>query len=117
MPTATSKKTEKKETMSQYNASFNLHYDVILKSLAEFFYQNGIIESDSKYGLANYSILRTLFDYVDEVLDDFPYTPEQLISLIEEHGILKKKFEAKLLILIGENDEKVLKVMSEIESD
>ncbi|KKM67434.1 hypothetical protein LCGC14_1471240, partial [marine sediment metagenome] len=93
MPYTKSKSIEKKDQTSQYNASFNLYYDVILKQLAEFFYQNGTIESDSKYGLANYSILRTLFDYVDEVIDDFPYTPEQLVSLIEEHEKMKEKFE------------------------
>ncbi len=117
MPYTKSKKIEKKDQMSQYNAAFNLHYDVILKQLAEFFYQNGVIESDSKYGIANYSILRTLFDYIDEVVDDFQYDPEQLISLIEEHEILKNKFEQKLKAIAGEKEEKVIKVMSEIESN
>lgn len=114
MPTPKAENIGKKTEMSQYNASFNLHYDVILKDLAEFFYQNDVIESDSKYGLANYSILRTLFDYADEVIEDFPYTPEQLVSLIEEHDRLKTKFEQKLLAIAGEKEEKIEKVMSEI---
>jgi hypothetical protein len=111
------KDEEKKPEMSQYNASFNLYYDVILQQLASYFFNNDIIDSDSKYGLAHYSILRTLFDYVDEVVKDYPYTSEQLVSLIEEHDTLKTKFEQKLLSLAGDADEKMLKVMSEIESE
>jgi len=105
----------KKEPTSQYNAAFSMAYDVILKDLANYFFQNGIIESDSKYKLANYSILRTLFDYVDEVVEDYPYTPEQLVALIEEHDALKTKFETKLLALVGEKGEKLEKVMLEID--
>ncbi len=108
---------KKKEQMSQYNASFNMYYDVILKQLIEHFYQNETIDSDSKYGLANYCILRTLFDYVDEVVEDYPYTPEQLVALIEEHTLLKNKFEKKLIILNGEKEENKEKVLLEIESE
>nr|BDI55182.1 MAG: hypothetical protein [uncultured archaeon] len=109
------KKQSKKEPTSQYNAAFNMHYDVILRDLANYFFQNDIIESDSKYGLANYSILRTLFDYVDEVVEDYFYTPEHLVALIEEHDKLKTKFEAKLLTLVGKKGEKLEKVMLEID--
>ena len=116
MTVSKQKKIEKKDQTSQYNASFNLYYDVILKQLKTFFYENGTIESDSKYGLANYSILRTLFDYVDEIIEDYPYTPEQLVSLINEHEKLKEKFEQKLLALTGEKKENILKVVSKIES-
>ena len=114
MPTPKAENIGKKTEVCQYNTSFNLSYDVILKDLAEFFYQNNITESDSKHGLANYSILRTLFDYVDEIIEDYPYTPEQLVSLIEEHDRLKTKFTQKLLAIAGEKEEKMEKVMSEI---
>ena len=110
------KDKEKKPEMSQYNASFNLSYDVILQNLASYFYQNDITESDSKYGIAHYSIMRTLFDYIDKVVKDFQYTPEQLVSLIEEHEMLKNKFEQKLLQLEEENQNKIESVMSGIES-
>jgi len=111
------KSTEKKPQMSQYNASFSMHYDVILRKLVEYFYENGTISSDSKYGLANYCILRTLFDYVDMVVKDYPYTPEQLVALIEEHDFLKTKFEKKLILLAEIKQEKQEKVMAEIESE
>ena len=109
-------KEEKKTEMSQYNASFNLHYDVILQDLASYFYQNGTTESDSKYGIAHFSILRTLFDYIDEVVEDYKYTPEQLVGLIEEHNMLKTKFEQKLLHISEKSQEKIEEVMSNIES-
>ena len=105
------KSDSKEETMSQYNASFNLYYDVILQQLAEFFFETNITESDSKYGIAHYSIMRTLFDYVDEVVKDFKYTGEQLVALIDEHEKLKKKFEQKLLSLTEEE------LIVEIESE
>ena len=108
---------EEKIQMSQYNAAFNMHYDVILLDLAKYFYQNETILSPSKYGLANFSILRTLFDYVDEVVEDYPYTPEQLVQLIDEHDMLKTKFEQKLIALAGEKQEKIGKAVAEIESD
>jgi len=108
-------KEEEKPQMSQYNASFNLYYDKILQELASYFYQNDITESDSKYGIAHYSIMRTLFDYIDEVIEDFQYTPEQLVSLIEEHEMLKNKFEQKLLRLEGEKQEKIESVVAGIE--
>lgn len=108
------KKPMKKEEMSQYNASFSMHYDVILRKLITYFYEKGIIDSDSKYGLAMFSILRTLFDYVDEVIPDYSYTPEQLVALIEKHETFKNKFEQKLLALVEQKDEKIEKVMSEI---
>jgi len=111
------KGAEKKQEMSQYNASFSMHYDVILRKLIEYFYGKGTIDSDSKYGLANYCILRTLFDYVDEVVKDYPYTPEQLVKLIEEHDILKTKFEKKLILLAEIKQEQQEKVMLEIESE
>ena len=111
------KSEEKKIQMSQYNAAFNMNYDKILLQLIEHFYQNGTIESDSKYGLANYSILRTLFDYIDEIVPDFQYTPEQLLQLIDEHDKLKIKFEQKLVAMQGETEEKVEKVIVEIESE
>ncbi|KKL48070.1 hypothetical protein LCGC14_2329200, partial [marine sediment metagenome] len=79
--------------------------------------ENGIINSDSKFGLANYCILRTLFDYVDEVIKDYPYTPEQLVALIEEHDILKTKFEKKLILLAEIKQEQQEKVILEIESE
>jgi len=103
--------------MSQYNAAFNANYDVVLLQLVDHFYQNGTIDSDSKYGLANYSILRTLFDYVDEVIPDFQYTPEQLLKLIDEHDKLKTKFEQKLFTIAGETEGKIEKVIAEIESE
>jgi hypothetical protein len=106
-----------KVKMSQYNAAFNANYDVILLQLVDHFYQNGTIESDSKYGLANYSILRTLFDYVDEVIPDFQYTPEQLLQLIDEHDKLRTKFEQKLLAIAGETEGKIEKVIANIESE
>lgn len=112
----TPEEKEKKPEMSQYNASFNLHYDVVLQELTKHFFQNGTIESDSKYGIAHFSILRTLFDYIDEVIKDYPYTPEQLVALIEEHEKLKTKFERKLLVLVEKKQEKMESVMSEIES-
>ena len=111
------KDEEKKPEMSQYNASFNLHYDVILQELAKHFYQNGTIESDSKYRIAHYSIMRTLFDYIDEVVEDWSYTPEQLVALIEEHEILKNKFEQKLLTITGEKQEKIESVVAGIEGN
>ncbi len=111
------KSEEKKIQMSQYNAAFNMNYDKILLQLIEHFYQNGTIESDSKYGLANYSILRTLFDHIDEIVPDFQYTPEQLLQLIDEHDKLKTKFEQKLVAITGETEEKVEKVIAEIESE
>ncbi len=111
------KSEEKKIQMSQYNAAFNMNYDKILLQLIEHFYQNGTIESDSKYGLANFSILRTLFDYIDEIVPDFQYTPEQLLQLIDEHDKLKTKFEQKLVAMQGETEEKVEKVIVEIESE
>lgn len=107
---------EKKAEMSQYNAAFNLYYDKVLQDLASYFYQNDITESDSKYGIAHYSIMRTLFDYIDEVVEGFQYTPEQLISLIEEHEMLKNKFEQKLIMQAAENQNKIENVMSGIES-
>lgn len=110
------KEEEKKPEMSQYNAAFNLYYDVILQDLANYFYQNDITESDSKYGIAHYSIMRTLFDYIDEVVEGFQYTPEQLVSLIEEHEMLKNKFERKLLVQAEETQNKMESVMSGIES-
>ena len=103
--------------MSQYNVSFNMHYDVILQQLAEKFFQDEIIESDSKYGIAHYSILRMLFDYVDEVVKGFQYSPEHLVLLIEEHDKLKTKFEAKLLALAGEKQDKIDSMVLEIESE
>lgn len=111
------KTEEKKIEMSQYNASFNLHYDVILQKLAEYFFQNGTIESDSKYRIAHFSILRTLFDYIDEVVEDYEYTPEQLVLLIEEHDMLKTKFEQKLLHISEKSQEKIEEVVSNIESE
>ena len=108
-------KEEKKTEMSQYNASFNLHYDTILQQLAEHFYQNGTTESDSKYGIAHFSILRTLFDYIDEVVEDFEYTPEQLVQLIDEHDKLKNKFEQKLLHVSEKSQEKIEEVIFNIE--
>ncbi len=111
------KGTGEKTKLSQYNASFSMHYDVILRKLLLYFYENGIINSDSKFGLANYCILRTLFDYVDEVIKDYPYTPEQLVALIEEHDILKTKFEKKLILLAEIKQEQQEKVMLEIESE
>jgi hypothetical protein len=113
------KKVEKEEKikMSQYNAAFNLYYDTILQLLAEHFYQNEIIDSNSKYGLANFCILRTLFDYVDEIVRDYPYTSEQLVSLIEEHDRLKTKFEQKLIALSEETQEKLDDVMASIEGE
>ena len=115
--TPTKKSEEGKIKMSQYNAAFNLSYDTVLLQLAKYFYQNGTIESDSKYGLANYSILRTLFDYVDEVVEDWSYTPEQLVSLIDEHNKLKTKFEQKLLTLEGEKQQKIKETVANIEID
>ena len=111
------KGTGKKPQLSQYNASFSMHYDVILQKLITYFYNNETIDSDSKYGLANYCILRTLFDYVDEVVKDYTYTPEQLVKLIEEHDFLKTKFEKKLLLLTEIKQEQQEKVMLEIESE
>jgi len=105
------KNDAKEETMSQYNASFNLYYDVILQQLAAHFFETDITESDSKYGIAHYSIMRTLFDYVDLVVEDFRYTGEQLLALIDEHEKLKKKFEQKLLLLTEE--ELILNIESE----
>ena len=109
-------KEEEKPQMSQYNASFNLYYDKILQELASYFYQNDITESDSKYGIAHYSIMRTLFDYIDKVVENYVYTPEQLVLLIEEHDMLKTKFEQKLLIQIGETEERMESVVANIES-
>lgn len=106
-----------KVKMSQYNAAFNLSYDAVLLQLAEHFYQNDTIESPSKYGIANFSILRTLFDYVDEVIEDWEYTPEQLVQLIDEHDKLKNKFEQKLLALAGETQEKIDETVANIEVD
>lgn len=111
------KSEEEKIPMSQYNAAFNLSYDIILLQLAEHFYQNGTIESPSKYRLANFSILRTLFDYVDEVIEDYPYTKEQLVQLIDEHDTLKTKFEQKLLALAGETQRKIDEAVITIESE
>ena len=103
--------------MSQYNAAFNLYYDTILLLLAEYFYQNEIIASNSKYGLANFSILRTLFDYIGEVVPNYEYTPEQLVDLIEEHGRLKTKFEQKLIALSQESQEKLNETVASIEGE
>ncbi len=85
----------------QYVTGFSLHFDIILKKLIDHLFEKEIIDSDTKWTFTQYCILRTLFDYADEVIKDFQYTPEQLTTLIEEHDKLKKKFEKKLKEMAG----------------
>ena len=90
----------------QYVTGFSLHYDIILKKLIDHLFEKEIIDSDTKWTFTQYCILRTLFDYADEVVKGFQYTPEQLTALIEEHERLKNKFERKLKEIAGILEEK-----------
>jgi len=103
--------------MRQYVGSFTLYYDVILHKLIDYLFENQIIEADSKYTFTQFCILRTLFDFASDVVNDFQYTPEQLVDLIDSHKKMTRKFESMLKKMIEEKDAMTNEVLSELEDD
>jgi hypothetical protein len=98
---------------SQYLAAFNPSYNIVLQKLIEYLYNKDIIPTDKKMRFTKFAILRVLFDYADEVVKGFHYTPEQLVELIDMHDSMKTKFE-RLLKEMSENPQNIPEPISNI---
>jgi hypothetical protein len=84
--------------MKQYSTAFSLSYDVILKKLIDYLFDENIIDADSKWSFTKFCILRVLFDYADEVIKGYTYTPDQLVELIDTHTRFRNKFQDLLSV-------------------
>lgn len=99
----------------QFVTQFNKSFSIMFHDLKLFLFEKGLIDADTKWGLTKFCMLRTFFDFADEVVRGFEYSPEMLVELIDEHDRLKTKFENILKKLSTEKQEKKQKVMAEIE--
>lgn len=97
----------------RYVTGFNLYYDSVLQDLIEYLLQKELLKTDGKWSFTSFCILRTLFDYADEVVRGWEYSPEQLVDLIDMHGSLKTKFENILKEIAGVQEERTERVMEE----
>lgn len=104
------------ENIEQFVTGFNLHYATIMNKLKDYLFAEEVIERDSKWALTKYAMLRTLFDYADEVVSGFSYSPEQLVELIDEHTKFKEKFEKMLKEISADKKEKFEEVIEKVES-
>lgn len=102
---------------NQYVCGFNDSYDFILTKLKDFFFDNEFIKKDGKWTFTKFCILSKLYDYADEVLEGFQYTPDQLLGLIEYHNERADKFKVILDKLALEKKLKDAKILSRINID
>lgn len=112
---AKSKEKEDEDYQSQYVWGANENYDAILYKLRKHLFNNGKIDKNSKWTLTKFALFRLLFDYGDEIVKGFEYTPEQLIEIIEYHTKMKEKFEGILRELAANKQEITEKILSQFE--
>jgi hypothetical protein len=103
------------ETESRYVwGTKNDHYDIIFQKLIDYLFANGEVDKDSKWTLTKYALFRLLYDYADEVINNFTYTPEQLIELIEYHEDKVEKFKKHLKRLASSKKEVTEQLLKDI---
>jgi len=85
---------------------FNKIEDLTMHKLREYFYNEGVIATNTKYAALKHCAISMLYDNMIEINPDFIYTIDDLMELIERHTKLRDKFETLLNALAGKKEEK-----------
>lgn len=117
MSQAKKKPVKGAKNKNQYVAGFSDSYDFILIQLKDFFFNKGFTKKSGKWTFTKFCILCQLYDYADEIVKDFKYTPEQLLELINHHQERTEKFEKILTIMASEKQAKQDKILSKVNID
>lgn len=106
-------KSKNKKKYIQWYTRFTEEEDLIMHKLRKYLFEKEITDSKHKYTFIKYCCLNTLWDYADEIIDNFTYTEEELVELAEKHKKLSEKYTEMLGVITGVKEEKKTEVLKE----